>query len=233
MTAKVSGPPEVPEGPRPASTDESRAIFHAEAEGQPFLVYRNGAGEQRLLKLASGDGEVTIGRSDTADVCLEWDDEVSRLHAELDCVAGEYVLVDDGLSRNGSYANGERVHGRRRLSDGDLLRFGRTVVLFRHPHANRGTTRVTPEVLTAASLSAQQRKVLLALCRPFKEGRSFATPATNQQIADELFLTVDTVKLHLRALFDKFDVADLPQNKKRVALVRRALDSGLVSERDL
>lgn len=229
----MSGSPEVPEGPRPASTDESRAIFHAEAKGHPFLVYRSGAGEQQLLELPSGDGELTIGRSETADVCLEWDEEVSRLHAELDCVAGEYVLVDDGLSRNGSYTNGERVHGRRRLSDGDLLRFGRTVVLFRHPHANRGTTRVTPEVLTAASLSAQQRKVLLALCRPFKDGTSFATPATNQQIADELFLTVDTVKLHLRALFDKFDVADLPQNKKRVALVRRALDSGLVSERDL
>jgi hypothetical protein len=225
--------PEGPEGPRPATTDESRAIFHAETNGLPFLVYRDGAGEQRLFHLPPGDGELTIGRNDTADVCLEWDDEVSRLHAELDCIAGEYVLVDDGLSRNGTYANGERVHGRRRLSDGDLLRFGRTVILFRHPQSIRGGTRVTPEVLTRASLSAQQRKVLIALCRPFKDGRSFATPATNQHIAEELFLTVDTVKLHLRALFDKFEVADLPQNKKRVELVRRALDSGLVGERDL
>jgi len=229
----VSGSDQLPEGPRPATTDESRAIFHAETDGLPFLVYRDGAGEQQLLRLPSGDGELTIGRNDTADVCLEWDEEVSRLHAELDCVAGEYVLVDDGLSRNGSYANGERVHGRRRLSDGDLLRFGRTVVLFRHPNGTRGVTRAAPDGITAASLSAQQRKVLIALCRPFKEGRSFATPATNQQIAEELFLTVDTVKLHLRALFDKFDVTDLPQNKKRTALVRRALDSGLVSERDL
>jgi DNA-binding CsgD family transcriptional regulator len=223
----------VPEGPRPATTDESRAIFNAEIEGLPFLVYRDGEGAQQLLRLPPGDGELTIGRNETADVSLEWDDEVSRLHAKLDCLAGEYVLVDDGLSRNGSYANGDRVHGRRRLSDGDLLRFGRTVVLFRHPHSTLGVTRVTPEMLTAASLSAQQRKVLIALCRPFKDGRSFATAATNQQIAEELFLTVDTVKLHLRALFDKFGVADLPQNKKRTALVRRALDSGLVNERDL
>jgi predicted component of type VI protein secretion system len=223
----------MPGGPRPETTDESRAIFQAEVEGRPFLVLRDGEGRQQLVRLMPDGGGLTIGRNDVADVCLGWDDEVSGLHAELERVAGEYVLVDDGLSRNGSFANGERVHGRLRLRDGDLLRFGRTVVLFRQPRSMRDVTRITPEGLTTASLSAQQRKVLIALCRPFKEGRAFATPATNQQIADELFLTVDTVKLHLRALFDKFDVAELPQNKKRIALVRRALDSGLVSERDL
>jgi predicted component of type VI protein secretion system len=224
---------ELPEGPRPATTEESRAVFRAELEGRPFLVYREGEGRQQLLQLPLGDAVLTIGRNEAADVCLEWDEEVSGLHAELEHVAGEYVLVDDGLSRNGSFANGERVHGRLRLRDGDLLRFGRTVVQFRFPHSARGATRVTPEALTASSLSPQQRKVLIALCRPFKEGTAFATPATNQQIADELFLSVDTVKLHLSALFDKYDVGDLPQNKKRIALVRRALDSGLVGERDL
>jgi DNA-binding NarL/FixJ family response regulator len=75
--------------------------------------------------------------------------------------------------------------------------------------------------------------VLVALCRPFKEGAAFATPATNQQIADELTLSVDAVKTHLRALFEKFGVESLPQNQKRVALVERALQSGLVSEREL
>jgi len=224
---------EVPEGPRPATTEESRAVFHAELEGRPFLVYRDGEGRHQLLQLPPGDAALTIGRNEAADVCFEWDEEVSGLHAEVERVAGDYVLVDDGLSRNGSFANGERVHGRLRLRDGDLLRFGRAVVLFRFPNSARGATRVTPEALTASSLSPQQRKVLIALCRPFKEGAAFATPATNQQIAGELFLSVDTVKLHLRALFDKFDVGDLPQNKKRIALVRRALDSGLVTERDL
>lgn len=224
---------EAPGGPRPETTDESRAIFQAEVEGRPFLVLRDGESRQCLLPLPSDGRGLTIGRNDAADVCLDWDPEVSGLHAELEWVAGEYVLVDDGLSRNGSYANGERVHGRLRLRDGDLLRFGRTVIMFRQPRAMRDATRATPEALTATSLSAQQRKVLIALCRPFKEGRAFATPATNQQIAEELFLTPDTVKLHLRGLFHKFEVADLPQNKKRVTLVRRALDSGLVSDRDL
>ena len=75
--------------------------------------------------------------------------------------------------------------------------------------------------------------MLLALCRPFKDGAAFATPATNQQIAGELHLSVDAVKTHLRALFEKFGVEDLPQNQKRVGLVERALQSGLISERDL
>jgi pSer/pThr/pTyr-binding forkhead associated (FHA) protein len=229
----VSSFREAPEGPRPSTPDESRALFHAEVEGLPFLVYRDGEGQQRLLRLPPDQDELTIGRNAAAGLCLGWDEEVSALHAQLERVAGEYVIVDDGLSRNGSHLNGERVHGRRRLRDGDMLRLGRTVVLFRHPKATSHATRVTPEALTAAALSGQQRKVLIALCRPFKEGRAFATPATNQQIGEELFLSVDTVKLHLRALFDKFDVAGLPQNKKRLALVRRALDSGLVSERDL
>jgi len=221
------------EGPRPATTAESRAVFHAERDGLPFLVYRDLGGEQQLLRLLPERATLAIGRNPAADVCLGWDEEVSGLHAQLEQVAGEYALVDDGLSRNGSYVNGERVHGRRRLRDGDMLRFGRTVVLFRNPGtAGRDVTRVAEKGLTSADLSPQQRKVLVALCRPFRDGIVFATPPTNQQIADELFLSVEAVKLHLRALFEKFDVGDLPQNKKRLALVQRALQSGLVSERE-
>ena len=70
------------------------------------------------------------------DVPLAWDEEVSRLHAELEHIKGEWALVDDGLSRNGSYLNGERIKGRHRLRDGDRLCFGRTVVLYRAPTAD-------------------------------------------------------------------------------------------------
>ena len=92
---------------------------------------------------------------------------------------------------------------------------------------------LSSDALTAAGVSPAQRRVLVALCRPFKEGTSFATPATNQQIADELHLSVDAVKTHMRALFESFEVTELPQNQKRVALVERALQSGLISEREL
>ncbi|MDV3205758.1 MAG: LuxR C-terminal-related transcriptional regulator, partial [Rhodococcus ruber] len=57
--------------------------------------------------------------------------------------------------------------------------------------------------------------------------------ASNQDIASELFLSVDAVKTHLRALFAKFGVEDLPQNQKRVRLAELALHSGVITERDL
>ena len=66
-------------------------------------------------------------------------------------------------------------------------------------------------------LTPTQRKILVALCRPYKGGE-FAAPATNGQIAAEVFLSVDAVKAHLRALFQAFGVDHLPQNQKRAAL---------------
>ena len=50
-------------------------------------------------------------------------------------------------------------------------------------------------------LTETQRRVLVALCRPLRDGGSFSTPASNQQIADELHLSLDTVKTNLRTLF--------------------------------
>ena len=78
-----------------------------------------------------------------------------------------------------------------------------------------------------------QRRVLVALCRPFKDGAAFATPASNADIAAELHLSVDAVKTHLRALFEKFDLSQVPQNQKRVTLVQRAMQSGMIRPRDL
>jgi FixJ family two-component response regulator len=78
-----------------------------------------------------------------------------------------------------------------------------------------------------------QRAVLVALCRPCKDERPFATPSTNQQIADELSLSRDAVKTHLRSLFHKFGIDQLPQNQKRARLVEMALQHGLVSARNL
>ena len=68
---------------------------------------------------------------------------------------------------------------------------------------------------------------------PVRRRASFATPATNPQIAEELFLSVAAVKTHLRALFESFDIEGLPQQEKRHRLVALAFGSGIVSERDL
>ena len=175
-----------------------------------------------------------MGRGDAADLRLDWDGEVSALHAQIEVVRGECTLLDDGLSRNGSFVGERRVDGRRRLRDGDTLRFGQTTVLFRRPGEGAPeATVVASEVPAAARVSPAQRRVLIALCRPFKDESAFATPATNQAIAAELHLSVDAVKTHMRALFEKLGVEDLPQNRKRAALVERALQSGAVSRREL
>jgi hypothetical protein len=222
-------------GPRPASAPELKAQIEAEHEGRPFLVFRDGEDAQVIVAVEPGAAELWVGRGDSADVRLQWDEEVSALHAQIEVVRDECTLVDDGLSRNGSFVNEERVHGRRHLRDRDTIRFGRTAVQYRRPGAGGGSeeTVIAGETPAAATISPAQRKVLLALCRPYKDGGNFATPATNQEIGAELHLSVDAVKTHMRALFEKLGVGDLPQNQKRVAVVERALNAGVVNLRDL
>jgi pSer/pThr/pTyr-binding forkhead associated (FHA) protein len=204
----------------------------AGAEGA-VLVYRDDTGGQRFFPL-EGRTTLTIGRSSGCDVRLAWDERVSGTHAGLDRVGHDWTLVDDGLSRNGTFLNGERLNGRRRLRDGDTFVLGSTSFRFRN--TSRGTTQLTKvgeQLVTAASLSPTQRQVVTALCRPYKHDDPYATPASNQRIADELFLSVDAVKTHLRLLFQKFQIEDLPQNQKRVKLVERVLGLGLVSRKEL
>ncbi len=223
--------------PRQTSAPELKAQIEAERGGRPFLVYRDGTGEQQILIVEPGTTEIWVGRGEAAGLRLDWDGEVSALHAQIEVVGGECTLLDDGLSRNGSFVGPERVHGRRRLRDGEVLRFGQTTVLYRRPGESGEqapeATVIASDVPAAATISPGQKRVLVALCRPFKDGSSFATPPTNQAIADELQLSVDAVKTHMRALFEKLGLEDLPQNQKRVALVERALQSGAISPRDL
>jgi pSer/pThr/pTyr-binding forkhead associated (FHA) protein len=216
----------------PETARELKERIEAERRGAPFLVYRDAASRQLIRELQ--EDRLTVGRSEAAEVRLEFDPEVSRVHAELERLGEDWALVDDGLSRNGSFVNGERVVGRRRLRDGDALRFGGAVVIFRSP-----AQQVADETVPgsgrpdASSVTQTQRRVLLALCRPLFTDSEFASPATNRQIAEEVFLSVDAVKANLRALFERFEVGDLPQNKKRIRLAELAVRSGLISPREL
>lgn len=78
-------------------------------------------------------------------------------------------------------------------------------------------------------LTDTQLGILAALCRPLAGGNHFATPATNQEIAEEVFLSVDAVKGHLRTLYRKFGIEDLPHNQKRARLVELAIEGGYVA----
>jgi len=215
-----------------ASASELKAQLDAERDGRAFLVFRAGDGEQHIVPLPSEERSLTIGRAPETDVCLGWDLEVSRVHAELERVGPDWTVADDGLSRNGTFVNGERVTGRSRLRGGDLLRLGGTSIAFRAPK-NVVKETVSVGSLAAPTLSAAQRRVLVALCRPYRGNPTHAAPATNRQIAEELFLSIEGVKTHIRALFERFSVEDLPQNRKRARLVEYALVTGAITERDL
>jgi FHA domain len=233
----VSRPPTIETGADPRrsrvvqSPVELKEVIAAERTGHPFVVWRTDEGEQRLLLLDQDHWRVTIGRDPAAGVPLAWDAEVSRTHALLEQVGRGWTLIDDGLSRNGSFVNGERVIGRRRLRDKDRLVFGATPVTYRETSGTITQTASAIDAPAAIPLTPMQRKVLIALCRPVHDSAS-AIPATNRQIAEDVFLTVDAVKAHLRVLFERYGLSQLPQNEKRTRLVAAVLDAGVLAPRD-
>jgi pSer/pThr/pTyr-binding forkhead associated (FHA) protein len=101
--------------------------------GAAFLIYEDGSGHQQVFALEETASRIRIGRGSATDLWLAWDDQASRLHAELERAGDDWVLADDGLSANGTFCNDERLEGRRRLRDGDRLRIGRTELVFRAP----------------------------------------------------------------------------------------------------
>ena len=209
---------------------ELKAVIEAQRTGSPFLEYRDGEETLRLVELSAELDRLSIGRLPTCELAMTWDSEVSRAHALLEQVGGAWTIEDRGSS-NGTQVNTARINGPHVLREGDVVRVGRTQIVF-HAAAGEELRRTTPAIdRVAPNPTESQRKVLLELCRPALERGSGA--ASNREIAEALYVSVETVKTHMRALFDAFDVGDVPQYHKRTELVRRALETGLVSIHDL
>lgn len=218
----MTGPTEVP---GPLTVREGALVLAAQQRGSAFLLLRDADSELVVHPLPAA-GTITLGRH--GDVALPWDPTVSRVHAELVVVGDVWTVVDDGLSRNGVFVNGERLLSRRRLRDGDTVRVGETVLAFRGPRGASDDTQLAEQrVERARTVTAAQRQVLVALCRPVQADPS-ALPASNDDIAAELVLSVDAVKGHLRQLFARFGLTDLPPTHKRIRLAQEAMRQGLV-----
>lgn len=223
-----------PLAPHSQSAGDLKRLLTAERGRKPFLAFKDQDGRLGLYALGRGDQAYTIGRRPELDLAIAWDSEVSGLHAELQSLGEEWTIVDDGLSTNGTFVNDKRVSGRHRLRDGDRIRVGRTILVYKD-----GGARPVAETTTAGDgrslqeLTDTQRRVLIALCRPYGDRGRFTAPASNQQIAEELFLSVDAVKMNLSRLFANFELADVPQNQKRARLAECVLQYGIISERDL
>ena len=205
-----------------SSPSELQERLAAERSDTPFVELRDGDGVQRLVTL-SGE-RVTVGRSPSAGLALIWDAQVSRSHASIEAIDGVWTVLDDGRSTNGTFVNEERVQNRRTLRHLDVIRVGATRLRFHDPSETTDSklTEVAAQAVVP-QLTPAQLRVLVALCRP-AEG-----PASNEEIADELTVSIDTVKTHMRALFDAFSLQASAPYRKRFELVRLAVDAGLVS----
>jgi FHA domain-containing protein len=215
---------------RKPTEDELAAREAAEQLGERFLIYRDEDGNQVIHTLAGARGAVTIGRRQEASVSIPWDPEMSRLHAELVLHAGEWTISDDGLSQNGTWVNGLRLAGRRRLADGDLVKVGRTVFAYCDPvPVGVGPTLVPGELSATPRFSEQQQRILRALCRPlFTDGEGI-NPASDAQVAEETEIPVETVRLELDHLGRALGLDDMPQPDQRAEIALLAMRSGLVS----
>jgi FHA domain len=211
----------------------------------------------------SDQATAAVGRLPTSDVVIDWDNQVSRTHARFEHGPEGWVVVDDGLSSNGTFVNEQRVATRLVLRGGDQIRFGSTIATF---HAPKPPVPQPPPPAAqppppppaaqpppppaaaqppppppaarapappAINLSSTQRRVLVALCRPYKNAQGFATPATDEAIAEELVLAVGEVRGHLRVLAAKLGIERLPDAELRVRLAQAAFAAHLINERDL
>ena len=114
-------------------------------ERELSITYMSGPHDgktQRFDQPEVGDEMVlNIGRREGCDIHLPFDNQVSRLHARLGCVANAVSASDsvtepfllsfwleDMRSRNGTYIEREKdaLRGRTSLRPGTLFRIGRT-----------------------------------------------------------------------------------------------------------
>jgi LuxR family maltose regulon positive regulatory protein len=112
-----------------------------------------------------------------------------------------------------------------------LIAHGPAIVPVLHRHAQRGTSH---PAMVARALEAIERRgrdasrpATLLLTEPLSEReqailRYLPTMMSNQEIAGELFVSVNTIKTHLKAIYRKLDAPG------RREAVQRARDLGLV-----
>lgn len=181
--------------------------------------------ERRVLLL---DGErLTVGSAADNDVVIG-DASVSRIHALLHQLNGRWFIEDCG-SRNGTAVNGQQLTSMHPLRSTDEVRFGRARLMFCGQVSASGNP--TDAVVERPSVTAREHDVLVALCRPLANGDVFTEPATVREVAADLTVSENAIKLHLGNLATKFRI-DGPE-RRRSRLANAALDAGIVTLADL
>ena len=94
-----------------------------------YLVIREGGKWSDVFRLIPGQA-ATIGRAPTNQIVLK-DDRCSRNHVEVFFTGGQWVLRDLD-SRNGTMIGTQRIVGDHLLKAGDIIRIGRSQLIFVH-----------------------------------------------------------------------------------------------------
>jgi pSer/pThr/pTyr-binding forkhead associated (FHA) protein len=122
---------------RPAPPQESFVLAPAQAaaaRGEPpaepgQLVVTRSKALRSGKAFQTGPVPATIGRAEDNAISLAGDDFASGHHARVES-ARDGVWIVDLDSTNGTFVNGERLNGRRRLREGDLVQVGDTELRF-------------------------------------------------------------------------------------------------------
>lgn len=205
------------------------------ASGRAWLVVREPGRAPSTVELTA---EMSIGRdvglpATDGHTATHGDPTVSRLHAVLTPRAPGWSLQAANAT-NGVFVNGIRLDPGvpHLLADGDDIRLGeRTWVSFHTLVASSSQRVDTIRAREIPELTAGERRVLIGLCAPLLGGDAFTPPATVAAIAAELHVTESAVKQQLGRLYLKFDVAEGPD--RRVRLANEALTRGAVRPADL
>ncbi|MEY3826848.1 MAG: hypothetical protein RLZZ148_1665 [Cyanobacteriota bacterium] len=94
------------------SPSQGTLVLVIDGEIQPDAVYP-----------LSSTEEIVIGRDSSCDISLDFDANISRLHATIEPLKPDGWQIVDHNTANGTYINGERLQGKQILHPGDRLMF--------------------------------------------------------------------------------------------------------------
>ena len=109
-------------------TELLQIVPRLQALEEDALEVLGGPEDGRLFPLSAG--AMTIGRVESAEVCLGLDVSVSRSHARLARQEGR-VFIEDLGSTHGTRVNGQVLRGQVELKDGDEVLIGSTLLRLR------------------------------------------------------------------------------------------------------
>jgi pSer/pThr/pTyr-binding forkhead associated (FHA) protein len=167
---------------------------------------------------------VLIGRSADCGLILSQDGAISRHHAKLTRQGPSLWMINDLGSQNGTWINGVALHGERALRHQDEVTLGQKVrLVFRDPPPDLPEASTFPAAGGPPKLTGTQFNVLKELLRPvIKPDRAVPVPATEQEIAERMFVTRGAVRAQLQVLYDKFCIEDTGKHDRRYRLAEEA-----------